>query len=326
MGQEPSEMHRMLRGETQEDAPIRGSATPSDLHIQSRNRHFSAAELENRYWVGGDPFGTAFFNALSVTFPKGESFFMEVLRGFIKDTPEKLKREIRAFCHQEAVHSREHACFNKQLEDSSYDISKLEASVDSVFERVGKMTRYEQLAVVACLEHMTAILAKEFIANPTHLAFADEDQRNLWLWHASEEIEHKGVAYDTWLHVTRGWSRWKRWAVKSKYMALISVGFAKNRSKGILELLRQDGITGPKAWSGFLKYVLIGPAPFTRTLIPWAKFFLPGFHPWNEDDRDLIQRAESEYEAAIMDATPGHEPTVAELADKLKKIKLPKVA
>ena len=25
----------------------------------------------------------------------------------------------------------------------------------------------------------------------------------LWRWHAAEEIEHKGVAYDTWLHATR---------------------------------------------------------------------------------------------------------------------------
>jgi predicted metal-dependent hydrolase len=26
----------------------------------------------------------------------------------------------------------------------------------------------------------------------------------------------------------------------------------------------------------------------------WAKFFLPGFHPWNEDDRYLIGRYEAE--------------------------------
>ena len=155
---------------------------------------------------------------------------------------------------------------------------------------------------------------------------ADEEQRNLWLWHASEEVEHKGVAYDTWLHATRDWSRAKRWWFKSKFMAKISLGFSLNRMRGNMELLRQDGITGLKAWYGFLKYVFVTPAPVGRTILPWMKFFLPGFHPWNEDDRDLIQLAESEYEAAIMDEKPDYEPTVTELADKLKKIKLPKVA
>ena len=42
---------------------VEGSATPDDLNIQSRNRHFASAPMENRYWAGGDPYGTAFFNA-----------------------------------------------------------------------------------------------------------------------------------------------------------------------------------------------------------------------------------------------------------------------
>jgi predicted metal-dependent hydrolase len=41
----------------------------------------------------------------------------------------------------------------------------------------------------------------------------------MWRWHAVEEIEHKAVAYDTYRHATRDWSRWKRWRVKSLVMA-----------------------------------------------------------------------------------------------------------
>ena len=279
---------------------IARSTTPHDLVITSRNRHFGGCDMLRSHWLGGDPFGTAFFNALSVTFPLGETFFINVLKAYINKTPEKLSKEIRAFIHQEAVHSREHIGFNEQIKQANYDIAPLEQRLSEVMDRIKTRSATDQLIATICLEHLTAILAREFIANPAHLKDADEDQRNLWLWHASEEIEHKGVAYDTWLYVTKDWSRLRRWAAKSVFMAKISSGFLKNRIAGMMELLRQDGITGTRARLGAFKYGFISPGPVTAIFWSWLKFFLPGFHPWNEDDRDLIQLAESEYEAAIM--------------------------
>ena len=32
----------------------------------------------------------------------------------------------------------------------------------------------------------------------------------------------------------------------------------------------------------------------------WLAFFLPRFHPWKHDDRNLIRLAESDYEAAVL--------------------------
>ena len=72
------------------------------------------------------------------------------------------------------------------------------------------------------LEHFTAMFAHEFLAHPEHFVGAETEQAELWRWHAVEEIEHKGVAYDTWLHATRDWSRWKRWKVKSLLMLVIT--------------------------------------------------------------------------------------------------------
>jgi len=69
----------------------------------------------------------------------------------------------------------------------------------------------------------------------------------LWRWHAIEEIEHKAVAYDTWLHATRDWSRWKRWRVKSLLMLLVTKNFLTHRIQDALGLLAQDGITGTAA-------------------------------------------------------------------------------
>ena len=92
------------------------------------------------------------------------------------------------------------------------------------------MSDIQHLVATMCIEHITAIVAAEMIANPAHLQHADEKQRKLWLWHSSEEVEHKGVAYDTWLHMTRDWNGFRAWWVRSSFMARISLGFAKNRT------------------------------------------------------------------------------------------------
>ncbi len=301
------------------------SATPDDLHIKSRNRYFASESIKRRRWIGGDPFASAFFNALSVTFPKGETFFIESLRRFRNRVPSKLQGEIRAFIQQEATHSREHHCFNQHLTDCDLDISRLEQTIADVVNGIRVRPEIYHLAATMCIEHITAILAAEVIANPKHFKQADEHQRNLWLWHASEEVEHKGVAYDTWLYMTREWNPFKRWLVRSIFMAKISLGFTKNRIKGVLDLLRQDGISGPRAWTGLAYYALVGPAPFRRTLRPLMQFFKPGFHPWDIDDRDLIGLAESEYEAAIMDGeTISAE--ISELDNRRRAAPLKKVA
>ncbi|MEH6790422.1 metal-dependent hydrolase [Parasphingorhabdus sp.] len=278
----------------------RKSATPDDLNIRPRNRNFSSAVIDRRRWIGGDPFASAFFNALSVTFPAGELFFIESVKKFRKRVPPKLQQEIRAFIQQEAIHSREHHCFNEHLKDCDFDISRLERTIDDVVNGIRAQPEMAHLVATMCIEHITAILAAEVISNPSHFEEADSEQRKLWLWHASEEVEHKGVAFDIWLHVTRDWHPLKCWLVRSAFMAKITLGFTKNRAKGVLDLLRQDGISGPRAWFGLAHYALVAKAPFRRTLGPLLQFFKPGFHPWDIDDRPLIRLAESEYEAAIM--------------------------
>jgi predicted metal-dependent hydrolase len=143
------------------------------------------------------------------------------------------------------------------------------------------------------LEHFTAILAHELLKDPRHLAGADAETAALWRWHSIEEIEHKGVAYDTWLHATKDWPRFKRWQVKAKVMLLVTRNFMVDRTRGTLELLRQDGITGPKAWWGLFWFAYVRPGMLRKILGAWASFFMPGFHPWNHDDRALILAEET---------------------------------
>ena len=124
----------------------------------------------------------------------------------------------------------------------------------------------------------------------------------LWTWHAIEEIEHKAVAYDTFLHATRGWSRWKRWKLKTLTMLLASVRFLRNRWRDAMDLLAQDQITGWRARARLFWYLAGKPGILRRIFPAWVAYFLPGFHPWNHDDRALIGKYDSEFTDAVMAA------------------------
>jgi predicted metal-dependent hydrolase len=52
-------------------------------------------------------------------------------------------------------------------------------------------------------------------------------------------------------------------------------------------------VTGLRAWSKLLWYLWVYPGMFRKIAGAWGKFFLPGFHPWNEDDRDLLRGYEA---------------------------------
>ena len=267
--------------------------TPADLSITPRDRRFGREAAAPRLWHGGRVEATAIYNALSTTFPAGEAFFVESVRVFREGTPPKLAEEIKAFTTQEAIHSREHDAFNKRASRSGYDLSKLEAQVEKRLAITRDKPRIVSLAATMALEHFTAILAHELLADPRHLEGAEKETADLWRWHAAEEIEHKGVAYDTWLHATRHWPRRKRWSVKAKVMLYVTRNFVVDRTAGSLELMRQDGVTGLRAWSLLLSYLWVRPGMFRKIGGAWLKFFLPGFHPWNEDDRHLLRRYEA---------------------------------
>jgi len=274
--------------------------TPPDLTITPRDRRFGRGMAQSRWWMRNDPIATAFYNALSITFPRGEAFFVESVRAFRDGVPPKLEREINAFIKQEVMHGREHIAFNTRVIDAGYEIAPLEQVVIDSLELTKNRPQILNLAVTMALEHYTAIMAQKMLTGAHYWEGADPELVAMWKWHAIEEIEHKGVAYDTWLHATRDWSRWKRWKVKAIMMLLVSREFWRKRFQGMLFLLAQDGITGPKAWARVL-WFWFGRPGVVRKLIPtWTAFFLPGFHPWNHDDRRLIALADSDYADAVI--------------------------
>jgi predicted metal-dependent hydrolase len=226
------------------------------------------------------------------------------VRAFREGADPKLAQEIKAFTTQEVMHSREHVQFNKKALEAGYDLSKLDRRVDERLALIRSKHPIASLAATMCLEHFTAILAHELLRDARHLEAADAQSAAMWRWHAIEEIEHKGVAYDTWLHATRDWPRGKRWKVKAKVMLLVTRNFIVDRSAGVIELLRQDGITGAKAWRQMIWFAFVRPGMMRKILGAWLSFFMPRFHPWNHDDRALIAKRERRCRPSRRQPTP----------------------
>ena len=93
--------------------------------ITVRDERFNRTNTPSRWWAG-EPFGTAWHNALSGTFPRGEAFFIESVKAFREGTDPKLAAEIRAFVKQEINHTREHIAFNRLAADAGYDMDMID--------------------------------------------------------------------------------------------------------------------------------------------------------------------------------------------------------
>lgn len=265
-------------------------STPDDVTIKPRNVMFARGGKRARWWNGGNPVATAFFNSLSLTFPRGEAFFIESVRHYRDSVPAELQTQIDAFTKQEAAHSREHAHFNDQVKKAGYDIAPMEAELAARIADMNESAPIVRLVTTAALEHFTAIIAHACLKSDRHFRGAERDAARLWQWHAIEEIEHKGVAYDTFLAATRHLSSYRRWKFRSLVMLSVSVAFVRARLRAMGRFFEQDGIRTPGTWLRTFGYLFIYPGMLRQLIPSWLAFFRPKFHPWQHDDRHLIDR------------------------------------
>lgn len=275
--------------------------TPADLAIRPRDIAFGRDAPAPGRWLGGDPIATAFFNTLSASFPQGERFFMDAVRHYRSAADPKLAAQIRAFTAQEAVHSREHLVFNNRIAAEGFDFGPIDSYLKRRFDFGRTLPPLNQLCATIALEHFTAILAHAVLTDGDDLAGAPAELKRMWQWHAIEEIEHKAVAFDTFLMATRRFSPLRRWWLRCVSMALTTIMFLQFVVFGVRAFFRQDGIDNARSWRALLRYLWVSPGLLRRVAPGYFAYYKPGFHPWRVDDRALI----ADVEASL---TSGHAP------------------
>lgn len=270
----------------------RQSNTPVTIEV----RKFDPAATRDaaKYYFDNDPFKTNFVNALSIIFPEGERFFIRSVLAYRDQVSDpKLLREIKEFCAQEAQHTLVHEALNELATRHGYPVAKLESWLRRDLRRFSRggtkfaWVRRAALAMTVCMEHFTAILAYQALTNAqaTNQGL-DPAVDALLKWHALEETEHKGVAFDVY-QATHGSPVALRFA-----MLVATTLFLVRLCAYTTVLLAKDGsLWKVSTWTSGLRFVF-GPKHgfLVRPFRDWLAFFKPGFHPWKQH-RDLDTRA-----------------------------------
>ncbi len=234
-------------------------------------------------WNGGDAFRSAFFSALSMSFPVGEQYFIDSLRAGVKALPaakqEGLANEVQAFVGQEATHRRIHTLFNAHLDRQGF--------VNTVGPRALRRMQSNahldvriHVAATAATEHITAMFA-DWMLRYHAVALADVEPRlvTLWLWHSAEETEHRSTAFD----VYRALGGNHAWRVK--VFKVVTWLFLSDMARQTVRNLWHDGSlwrwsTWRSAWA-----LLLSEHGMLRGNFPaWKAYLRPGFHPRQQDD------------------------------------------
>ncbi|RCW46024.1 hypothetical protein DFQ14_102326 [Halopolyspora algeriensis] len=261
---------------------------PDRVALHARNVSFDWAELP-RHWVPNDPFATQMINVLHLLLPEGERWFCHVFKQalpLIRD--EQLAEDVRGFIGQEAMHAESHQGVLDHFDAHGLDTRPYVDQIAWLFGKVlgdrgyggkqGQEWIIERVAIVAAIEHFTAFLG-QWVLDAAELdrAGADATMLDLLRWHGAEEVEHRSVAYDLFLHLDGRYFR------RVRTMAIAAPVFAWLWARGVRYLMAHDPTLDEKAkarWRDWLRTGKRGLTPsyrqFLRSLPP---YFRAQYHP-----------------------------------------------
>lgn len=270
-----------------------GSTAPGDADFVPKEIQSPLSPDTPRYWFDDHPFKTHFFNALSTSFPVGERFFIRSVRHYeSRITDPRLKNQVLQFIGQEGRHRVEHNHHIDLLLQQGYGgIRVFEGFVQKLLDFLNKHFPLYSLAATVSIEHLTAIMADQLLRHPERWSTPmHPDMRLLWQWHAVEETEHKAVAFDVYQQV------FGSYYLRVLAMALESTGFLLDILARTIYFLWKDGkLFNLRLWMQGIAFVWGPKGVFGSVILEYFKFYLPGFHPWKNDNRELIEKFLNEY-------------------------------
>ena len=264
------------------------STMPNDVSIEVRNRTFELEKILATDWADNDPFLTAFFNAMSISFPAGERNFIDSVRAYedrIADA--KLAKDVADFYQQEAIHSREHRKYNKLLcQQRGYDLASLERVFLDRLETAKndpQITPRINLAATVSSEHFTATFGENILEGRL-IKSMPAAMAELWQWHSLEELEHKSVAFDVYNQIGGSYK------MRTRVMRFAMFFLFKDTLSVAVKMLRHDKqLWKWKTFKSVAKF-LFSKDGFIRAHVPAYKaFFQEDFHPWEIDNRSLLK-------------------------------------
>lgn len=164
-------------------------------------------------WIPGETFASHMLNVLHLLLPEGERWFVRVFSEalpLIQD--EQLREDVLGFIGQEGMHAGAHQEVQDYFTEQGLDTSKYVGEIETLFRTLlgarqltGRRREewlIERIALVAAIEHVTAFLGNWILNSPgLDAAGADAQMLDMLRWHGAEEVEHRAVAYEVYMHV-----------------------------------------------------------------------------------------------------------------------------
>ncbi|MEZ4288828.1 MAG: metal-dependent hydrolase [Polyangiales bacterium] len=248
-------------------------------------------------WFVGSVAASNIITAAQLLFPAGERYFVRSVQRFqsrfVHD--ERMRADIRGFIGQEGTHAAQVEELLAALDSLGYKTKPFCEALDrSVLRPLEARFPAElNLAITAALEHYTAITARLMMQMP-QLDEAHPGFVRLIRWHALEELEHKAVAFDVMERVCPSYA----YRVAGMFFAttLMAAGWFASFAM----LSKQRGQSLPDAFLEIRRVReerAIDAKIVTDVFLSGiAEYLLPGFHPNNTSDQQMLERGLRELE------------------------------
>ncbi|RZI84609.1 MAG: metal-dependent hydrolase [Microbacterium sp.] len=262
---------------------------PDKVVLRAREVRFDWTGLKPAF-IPNEPFVSHLLNVLHILLPEGERWFVKVFSEalpLIKD--DELREDVIGFIGQEGMHAHAHQLVQDYFTEQGMDNRPYVRDIEFMFQRLlgdrkldGRKREewlIERLALVAAVEHVTAFLGN-WVLNTPALDAAGGDPRMLDLlrWHGAEEVEHRAVAYDVYMHVDgRYFRRVRTYAIAG--VVLLWLFF-----RGVKHLMKADpAVKGRPHWWSLIRGKRKGMTPGYLDLFRWSlRYFSRSYHPQHE--------------------------------------------
>lgn len=243
------------------------------------------------HYVDDDPVATHVVNGMHMILPEGEVYFVDVFSQALELIEDPAVRDdVIGFIGQEATHSSAHQSILDHLQAEGLGVAPYVERLRWMFRRVlgdrdlegdaAHAWLIERVATVAAAEHFTSYLG-DWGLNAAAWDHAMEPRvLDLVRWHLAEEVEHRHVAFDLFMHLDgRYLRRVRAWIIVWPFMAGVII-------RGTAHLLSVDEDLPPSQRRLRLRDLR---ACWRRGLIPspWSLtkmmlcYLRPGYDPRN---------------------------------------------
>lgn len=258
---------------------MNSSITPRSIKFEFKNKY-------PKYWFDNDPVKTYYGNVLAAYIPYAERFIITNVKSYksiIKS--EKLLEDVNNLLKQEGYHAREHFKYLNKVIKPHYPnlrIPTYKPLMLFLFLLMG--TKKTKLSMTAAGEFFTATLSEMFLKDPSLTKGIPEELLEFWRWHFIEEIEHRSVAFDLLQEAGCGYFMRIYGFLLSCLFYLMAVGHT------YIKLAKQDKrLFSIKFYFNTFVYLWIKPGLFRRSILPYARYLKPFFHPSHVKNDHLIK-------------------------------------